>query len=308
MPVELARPSRGPAACPRRRSSSRRARSSWRPARSREIDELAVEAVAGGEPLVLVEHLPRVVAAARPPAVEVLAQLLTIAWISAARPSVCSTRVWESHDPDLDRPEARVRAHVVPEVRVVLHDAAGDHELDLRARSPPSRGRSGGIPTRGNARKIGVRVDTRPGRVGAPERRVGAQREQHGQVDAHPVGDVDGLVGVVDADVDVHPEDELLARDEAQRGDRGRGSAGAPTIRWSSHIANGWVPAEPIVRPLRAALLAHLAAQRPQLRRPPRRCSRTASVEISSTDSMSSGLISPSGASSSSASIALTRS
>ena len=33
---------------------------------------------------------------------------------------------------------------------------------------------------------------------------------------AHPVGDVDRLVGVVDPDVDVQAEDDLLARDEAQ--------------------------------------------------------------------------------------------
>ena len=75
------------------------------------------------------------------------------------------------------------------------------------------------MPTRGNARKIGIRVDIRPGAVGAPERRVRRQRQQHRHVDAHPVGDVDRLLGVVDADVDVHPEDELLPRDEAQRVD-----------------------------------------------------------------------------------------
>ena len=36
---------------------------------------------------------------------------------------------------------------------------------------------------------------------------------------AHPVGDVDRLVGIVEPDVDVQPEDDLLARDEAQRVD-----------------------------------------------------------------------------------------
>jgi hypothetical protein len=36
---------------------------------------------------------------------------------------------------------------------------------------------------------------------------------------AHAVGDVDRLVRVVDADVYVHAEDQLLARDEAQRRD-----------------------------------------------------------------------------------------
>ena len=34
---------------------------------------------------------------------------------------------------------------------------------------------------------------------------------------AHPVGHVDRLVGIVEPDVHVHAEDQLLARDEAQR-------------------------------------------------------------------------------------------
>ena len=55
------------------------------------------------------------------------------------------------------------------------------------------------------------------GVVAAPVRRVGRQREQDRHVHAHPVGDVDRLVGVVEADVDVQPEDDLLARDEPQR-------------------------------------------------------------------------------------------
>jgi hypothetical protein len=39
-------------------------------------------------------------------------------------------------------------------------------------------------------------------------------------VHAHPVGDVDGLLAVVDADVHVQPEDDLLAGDEAQLADQ----------------------------------------------------------------------------------------
>jgi hypothetical protein len=38
-------------------------------------------------------------------------------------------------------------------------------------------------------------------------------------VHAHAVGDVNGLVGVVNSDVHVHAEDELLARHEPQRRD-----------------------------------------------------------------------------------------
>jgi hypothetical protein len=58
------------------------------------------------------------------------------------------------------------------------------------------------------------------GGVGAPERRVGRQRQQEGDVDPHAVGDVDGLVGVVDGHVDVDPEDQLLAGDELEARDQ----------------------------------------------------------------------------------------
>src|SRR4051795_5096074 len=78
-------------------------------------------------------------------------------------------------------------------------------------------------------------------------------------------------------------------------------------MRWSSHIANGCVPAEPIRSPLPAAMSLtwrrRSISWRPQWSRSPQ-----GSVAISRTDSMSSGLIDPSGASSRSDSIALTRS
>jgi hypothetical protein len=53
-----------------------------------------------------------------------------------------------------------------------------------------------------------------------PVRRVRGEREQDRHVHAHPVGDVDRLVGVVDPHVDVQSEDDLLARDEPQRRDQ----------------------------------------------------------------------------------------
>ena len=63
---------------------------------ARQVDELAVQAVARGEPLVLVEHLVRVVRQLPARRRSARHSSLTIAWISAARPSVCSTRVWAS--------------------------------------------------------------------------------------------------------------------------------------------------------------------------------------------------------------------
>src|SRR4051795_3442402 len=63
-------------------------------------------------------------------------------------------------------------------------------------------------------------------------------------------------------------------------------------MRWSSHIANGWVPADPMVKP-RAAAFSRTAERRP------RSCSAASAVwrhgsgATSSTASCSSGLISP---------------
>jgi hypothetical protein len=50
-------------------------------------------------------------------------------------------------------------------------------------------------------------------RLAAPERRARREREQRGEVREQPVHDLDRLVGVVDRDVDVHPEDQLPPRD-----------------------------------------------------------------------------------------------
>ena len=111
---------------------------------------------------------------------------------------------------------------------------------------------------------------------------------------AHPVGDVDGLLGVVDADVDVHPEDDLLARDEAQRADE---------------VAVARARDDPLVLPHRERVRARPSrSSGPAPARGSRTWRRSArssapasavfgagSVAISSTDSMSSGLIPPSG-------------
>ena len=76
-------------------------------------------------------------------------------------------------------------------------------------------------------------------------------------------------------------------------------------MRWSSHIANGCVPAEPMHSP-RPEAVSRTWWRSARSWRPASAVFASGVVEISSTDSMSSGLISPSGASSSSDSIALT--
>ncbi len=63
-------------------------------------------------------------------------------------------------------------------------------------------------------------------------------------------------------------------------------------MRWSSHIANGWVPAAPVASPLPSAT-SRTTRRRPRSWLPASAVLRHGSVAISSTDSISSGLTSP---------------
>ena len=149
------------------------------------------------------------------------------------------------------------------------------------------------MPTRGKARKIGVRVESRP--VWSPRQKgeLRRQRQQQRQVHAHPVGHVDGLVGVVDAHVHVDAEDELLAGHELEAGDQ------VPVAR-PRH--------DPLVLPHRERVGARrpdgqaaLGGQRLDQRGGAPAAAiaglarvRQGVVAISQTDSISSGLTSPS--------------
>ena len=108
------------------------------------------------------------------------------------------------------------------------------------------------MPTRGKARKIGVRVEARPVASARQNGELADSAEQHGHVHPHPVGHVDRLVGIVDADVDVHAEDELLAGDEAQRGDE---------------VAVARAGDDPLVLPHRERVRARGADRQPAARR-----------------------------------------
>ena len=55
------------------------------------------------------------------------------------------------------------------------------------------------MPTRGKARKIGIRVEARPVASARQNGELADSANRIGSVHAHPVGDVDRLVGVVDA-------------------------------------------------------------------------------------------------------------
>ena len=184
---------------------------------AREVDHLAVEPVARRHPAVLVEHLERVLAELLA-GLEVLGQLLDHRLDQRREPERVLDPRLPVHRAHLDRAEVRVRADVVPEVGVVLDGLRLDHRADALVEVLPVA--VGGRHP--DARELAEDRHPRrgqPGRLAAPERRVGRQREQQRHVDAHAVGDVDGLVGVVHPDVHVEPEDDLLAGHEAQRVD-----------------------------------------------------------------------------------------
>ena len=141
--------------------------------------------------------------------------------------------------------------------------------------------------------KIGVRVDIRP--VGTPRQNgeLAREREQDRQVHAHPVGDVDRLLGVVDADVHVQAEQQLLPGDEAKRVDDlevARPLDDALLLPLGERVGRRGGDREP----LRLGGLAHAPPQVLELARRPRPTLRQTLVAISSTDCISSGLTSPS--------------
>jgi hypothetical protein len=75
---------------------------------------------------------------------------------------------------------------------------------------------------------------------------------------------MDRLVGIVDAHVDMHPEDQLLARDEAQRGDQvavARPSGDSLVLPEREGVRAGRADRQPAL----GGPLAHLAAQRAEL-------------------------------------------
>ena len=211
------------------------------------------------------------------------------------------------HRADLDGAEVRVRADVVPEVGVVLDHARVDHEADPLLVVVPVRRRRAACPTRGNARKIGIRVEARP--VASPRQNgeLADSASSTGTCTRIPLATWIALSASSMPDVHVQAEDDLLARDEAQRLDqvavarRGRRSAGPPTARTGA------------CRPSRSQVAAARRPRRPGGAAP--RSSRAGlarvvagGVAISSTDSMQLGLDVPvavAAASSSSASIAL---
>ena len=154
------------------------------------------------------------------------------------------------------------------------------------------------MPTRGNARKIGIRVEARPESSPRQYGELADQREQDRHVHAHPVGDVDRLVGGRRGRCGRAGRRSAPGGRRSAARRRGRGSAARRVIRWSSQRATGCVPAEPMRQALACRRCREPDAAARAAPPPASRMSAHGLVEISSTDSISSGLISPSGESS----------
>ncbi len=105
-----------------------------------------------------------------------------------------------------------MRPDVPPDVRVV-RDAAGPLELTHDRRVvlvvAEARRRAGA----GERREHDLPARRQPRRLTTPERRARREREQRRELRQQAVHHLDRLVGVVDRDVDVHPEDQLAPRD-----------------------------------------------------------------------------------------------
>src|SRR4051812_25251726 len=95
-----------------------------------QVDKLTGQSVASGQPLVLVEDLPRQVGQVRRGA-ESLGELVDHRLDQRGEGERVLDAGLRVADADLDRAELRVRPHVVPEVGVVGHHAGVDHERDL---------------------------------------------------------------------------------------------------------------------------------------------------------------------------------
>ena len=82
--------------------------------------------------------------------------------VSAASATVCSTRVCWSKTRVSTVPRFGMRAHVPPQVGVVLDRPGAHHQLDPVRVDLPGRRSAAGSPRAGSARKIGVREDISP--------------------------------------------------------------------------------------------------------------------------------------------------
>ena len=172
-----------------------------------EVDELRLEPVARGAPLVLRDQgdrLRRQRALGRMALGERGGERLG----QRDERGDCIQACLAVADPDLDRAEPRVRADVPPDVRVVLEAVRADPALDEELVLVPRGERRRQAAARERVEDLAP--GRRKARVAAePVRRVRGEREQLGEPRAQRVRSVDRLVGALHADVDVKAEDQL---------------------------------------------------------------------------------------------------
>ncbi len=129
---------------------------------------------------------------------------------SATSAAARSTEVAWSSDPDLERPEPRMRPRVPPDPGVV--DAGrGDRRLPVRHRRQPRRRAAAGQPTQpGEPRREGA------GLLACEVRRVRRELEQRRQPRPDPVERAEAGIEALHPDVNVEAADELALRDRTQ--------------------------------------------------------------------------------------------
>jgi hypothetical protein len=132
-----------------------------------------------------------------------------MAWMSAARQSVSSTRVAVAHA-ELDRREERVRAQVPPDLPAVVDRRRLHEQLDevlVLVVAREVRRDAGAW----EATPDHLAVRLQPGVAGEPERRRRRDREEMRKEVARLVHHLDACLAIGDPDVDMQTEDEEFA-------------------------------------------------------------------------------------------------
>ena len=175
-----------------------------------EVDQLAVQAVAGGAPLVLHDQGAAVHAEPLVPRMQ-LVQLHHRGLDQRGERERFVGAHRDVADPHFDGREKRMRPDVPPDLLGVVDRVGLDQQVDEAFVVGPARERIGNVGARELVEHLAA-VRLQPGIEADPEGRVGRKREQVRQKVAHLVHQVNGRFAVLDADVHVQAEDQVRAR------------------------------------------------------------------------------------------------
>ena len=176
-----------------------------------EIDHLALDAVAGGAPAVLVDQAGAVGAETEVVAVE----LVELGDDGLHDRGEADGFVHSHRDvahAELQRVEERVEADVPPDLLRVVDAPGLDEQVDVAVELLDGLEQVGDAGARKTLEDLQA-VGGEAGVAADPERRVGGQREDVRQEIARGVLELDGGLAVGHADVDVQAEDEVGAGD-----------------------------------------------------------------------------------------------